>query len=348
MNILGFEKLIYHREKLFKLERNEKQFAVHATLSLGNFCNHRCLWCTAYEYQLSKSKLMDFDVLTNWLTRAHAKGLKAVGYVGNGEPTAYPRFNELVDYVGSIGLQPGMFTNGYLLDRVEEEVLKNFTYIRVSLDAGSKEMHARMHDVSDTHYDKIMNNLRSLVSKRTSDSPTIGVQYATHHENLEDLYNSARQSSEIGVDYFSVKPVFNRGSVGERIKKNNLTHERVTQIVQEIRHDFESDQFSVYYRPHQFMSEEANRNTLAYNKCVAGFFNLNVYEDGEIIYCGPHRVPVGKITDDLDVVEENVLAVSEQLDLSKCPGGCRYHGLNYMADTVLNPTSADPFHKNFL
>lgn len=348
MNILGFEKLLYHREKLAKLENGDPQFAVHATVSLGNFCNHRCLWCTAYEYQLDKSKLMDFDTLVDWFARAHKNGLKAVGYVGNGEPTAYPRFGELVEYAASLGLQQGMFTNGYLLDRVASEVLEHFTYVRISLDAGSAEMHARMHDVPESHYPRIMENLEALISARKDRTPTVGIQYATHHENLSDLHEAARRAAALGVDYFSIKPVFNRGSVGERIVKNRLDADDVAPIVKEIRADFETDTFAVHFRPHQFKSEAANKNTLAYSRCVAGFFNLNVYEDGEIVSCGPHRVSVGNMTDDIKTIEANVMATSKELDLSKCPGGCRYHAMNHLIDSVLSESDADPHHRNFL
>ncbi|WP_420404970.1 radical SAM protein [Nisaea sp.] len=348
MDILGFEKLIYHRDKLDKLARGEKQFPIHVTLSLGNYCNHKCLWCTAYEYQLDKAKMIDFDQLLDWLTRARDRGLKAVGYVGNGEPTAYPRFAELVKAVHDLGIEQGMFTNGYLLDRYEQEILDYFTYLRISLDAGSSEMHAWMHDVRAQHYPKIMENLSSILTKRTRGTPTIGIQYATHHHNLSDLYKAAGNAAEIGADYFSVKPVFNRGSVGERIDKNNLTYEDITPIVAKARQDFESRGFTIYYRPHQILSEEADRNVLQYDRCVAGFFNLNVYEDGAVIYCGPHRIPVGTMDDDLDRIEDNILALSSKLDLSKCPGGCRYHGMNHLVHTVLNPEAANQYHKNFL
>lgn len=348
MDILGFEKLIYHRDKLDSLARNKPQFPIHATVSLGNYCNHKCLWCTAYEYQLDKARMIDFDSLLNWLTRARDRGLKAIGYVGNGEPTTYPRFAELVHAVNGLGLQQGMFTNAYLLDRYEQEVLDCFTYLRVSLDAGSADMHARMHDVRPTHYPKIMDNLTSIVTKREAGTPTIGIQYATHHQNLSDLYEAAREAAEMGVDYLSVKPVFNRGSVGERIEKNQLTFEALNPVVAKIRQDFESRTFTIYCRPHQILSEEANRNVLQYDRCVAGFFNLNIYEDGTLVYCGPHRIPVGTIDDDLESVERAILDLSHKLDLSKCPGGCRYHGMNHLVHTVLHPEAAQQYHANFL
>ncbi|MCB2102253.1 MAG: radical SAM protein [Rhodobacterales bacterium] len=348
MDILGFEKLIYHVDRIDRLRRGEAQFPVHATLSLGNYCNHRCLWCTAYEYQQDKALLADYDAFVTWLTQAAERGLKAVGYVGNGEPTAYPKFGQLVRAVRGLGLDQGMFTNGYLLDRYMDDVLAAFTYVRISLDAGSPAVHAAMHDVPESHFPRIMDNVRAMVAGRKNGLPTVGIQYATHHRNLDDLLASAEMAAEIGVDYFSVKPVFNRGSVGERIDKNNLTFEDMTPVVAEARRRFERPDFQIYYRPHQILSEAADRNVLQYDRCVAGFFNVNVYEDGAVVYCGPHRIAVGTIHDAPEVIEQNARDLCDRLDLSKCPGGCRYHALNHLVDTVLNPDRAAPYHPNFL
>jgi MoaA/NifB/PqqE/SkfB family radical SAM enzyme len=348
MDILGFEKLIYHFDKIEKLRSGKLQFPVHATLSLGNYCNHRCLWCTAYEHQKDKANIIDSNALFGWLEGAEKRGLKAVGYVGNGEPTTFPGFDELMERVHAIGLQQGMFTNGYLLDRFEEHILNFMTYIRISLDAGSPAVHARMHDVSEDHFDRIVSNIISIVNKRRNSMPTVGVQFAVHQENVDNLYAAASLASKIGIDYFSVKPVFNRGSVGERIEKNNLTLKDLAPIVADIRREFEATGIKIYFRPHQVQAEEADHNLLEYDRCIAGFFNLNIYEDGQIIYCGPHRIPVGTLDTDLSTIEKNCLELSKKLDLSKCPGGCRYHPLNNLVYTVLNPEFAERFHINFL
>jgi cyclic pyranopterin phosphate synthase len=347
MDILGFEKLIYHHDRIRKIGNDTPQFPVHATVSLGNYCNHACLWCTAFAYQQDEVRKVDQDKLLGFLGRAARRGLKALGYVGNGEPTAYPGFGRLVTDVASLGIEQGMFTNGYLLDRFHDEVLRHFTYVRISLDAGSSEMHDKMHDVSG-HFDRIVRNIRNLASARSGSTPTIGVQFAAHHRNLGDLHRAAEVAQEAGADYFSVKPVFNRGSVGERIEKNRLTFEDIAPAVAKVRQELETRAFRIYFRPFQILSEEEDRNVLPYDRCVAGFFNINVYEDGSLIYCGPNRIPVGRIDDDLDIVEERISALSKKLDLSKCPGGCRYHPLNHLVDTVLKPDGARTYHANFL
>ena len=350
MDFLGFEKILYHPEKLEKLRQDEPQFPVHMTISLGNFCNHACLWCTVYAVQQEQVRHMDYDKLIEFLSRAQERGLRAVGYVGNGEPTAYPKFRELTKAVNAMGLEQGMFTNGHLLDRYMDEVLNYFTYIRISLDAGSVEVHDAMHDVKG-HFPKIISNLDALIKKRDNGySPTIGVQYATHHLNLHDLYNSARIVSEIGVDYFSVKPVFNWGGGAnpDRIERNTLTYESLTPEVNRARADFENQNFKIMYRPHQVESVSEDRNILEYDRCVAGLFNLNLYENGKLTCCSPHRVEVGTYEDDPQNLEKTILETTKGLDLSKCPPSCRYHPLNHLVDTVVNPERARQFHHNFL
>jgi len=348
MNFLTFDKILYHPEHIMAVKNNTQIFPVHATISLGNFCNHKCLWCTAYEYQLDNANLLDFDKIINFLGKAKQRGLKAITYVGNGEPTAYPRFKELVKRIADMGIEQAMFTNGYLIDRFEDEILKYFTWIRISLDAGSTKIHNFMHDV-DNHFDKIIENTKRLIDKRKGKIPTVGIQYATHHKNIDDLYNSAKISSEIKADYFSIKPVFNRGGVGENIEKNNLTYNEITPIVEKIKKDFLSDSFKIFYRPHQILSHEQESTIFDYKKCVAGFFNINIYEDDKIIYCGPHRVSAGKITDDLDEIENKIIDLSDKLDLSKCPAGCRYHELNNLVDNIISPEAiSKKQHINFI
>jgi len=347
MSVLSFEKIMYHPENILAVKQQTNIFPVHATISLSNHCNHRCLWCTAYEFQLDKSIITDYDKLLDFLTRAKGRGLKAVTYVGNGEPTAYPRFKELVENVNALGLEQSMFTNGYLMERFEDEILRYFTWIRISLDAGSQEVHNKMHDVKN-HFNKIIENVKTLIAKRNGQL-MIGIQYAVHHENVEDMYRSAKLASDIGVDYFSVKPVFSRGGVGVNIEPNNLTHVELDPLCATITDDLQSDKFQIFYRPYQVLSHEQGKTTHTYKKCIAGFFNINIYEKGDLIFCAPHKIGVGKLEDDLEKVEERIRKLSNKLDLSKCPAGCRYHELNELMDNIVDSSVVSKTkHTNFI
>ena len=63
----------------------------------------------------------------------------------------------------------------------------------------------------------------------------MGVQFATHQRNIFDLEKCVQISKDIGVDYVSVKPVFDRGSVHEKIEKNSLNTQKVSKIIHKLR-----------------------------------------------------------------------------------------------------------------
>ena len=334
-SFVGFGKLLYHPEKVIGVKEKKNAFPVSATVSLGNFCNHKCLWCSTAYWQKEKSNSMNFEKLKKWLTKAKKKGLKSVSYVGNGEPLAYSKFREISNASNSLGLDQGIFTNGFLIDRYIKELSEFFTYVRISLDAGSSKIHSNLHDVSETHFPKIIRNIKQLLKIRKNKSPTIGIQYATHQDNIADLKKSVEVVRDLGVDYFSIKPVFNRGSVNEKIAKNNLTKQDFDKAFDEVK-NLQNKDFKIFYRPHQIISEENDQNMLVYDKCFAGYFGVNIYESGIITGCGPHHIPVGSLDMPLNQIEKNIVELSESLDLKKCPSGCRYHSLNYQLHKIIN------------
>ena len=126
-SILGFGKLIYHPEKVMGVKQKTNAFPLTATLSLGNYCNHACLWCSTYYWQQESSKTIDFRKITKWIKKSSLKGLKSIIYVGNGEPLAYKRFPEITEFVYKNKLDQGIFTNGYLMNRYFDELSEYFT-----------------------------------------------------------------------------------------------------------------------------------------------------------------------------------------------------------------------------
>lgn len=347
-DLIGFGKIIYHPEKIIDTINETKAFPLLATLSLTNFCNHGCLWCSTAYWRESDAKKIDEVKLLNWLERAKKKGLRAVGYVGNGEPLAFKNFRNLTNKISSFGLQQGIFTNGYLIDRYQEELLNNFTYLRISLDAGSKEVHSRLHAVPENHFDKIMLNLKNFSKARKNKKPTIGVQFVLSQENIHDVENSIIKSIDNGADYFNLKPMLNRGTVNDKIKKNTLTYNDFKKVYEKIQ-KYKSNNFKVFFKPQQIIAEENDQNMLKYDKCFAGYYGVNIYEDGLVIACGPHHIPVGNLDTDLNEIEKNIIALTKKLDLVKCPAGCRYHPMNFLLHKIKNKEEFSEIdHVNFL
>ncbi len=334
-DLIGYGKLLYHPEKLVGIKNDKNPFPITATLSLGNFCNHGCLWCSTAYFRESEAISIDSEKILSWIKKAKKKGLKGIGYVGNGEPLAFKKFKEIATEVNNLDIDQGIFTNGHLISRYQNELL-NFAYVRISLDAGSPSIHSELHAVPISHFDKIIKNVENLIKSKKQNFPTVGFQFATHQRNIGDLENAVKIAKNIGVDYISIKPVFDRGSVKDKIEKNSLTKKDFDDAVLNIQ-KYKDENFKIFYRPHQIISESNEQNQLVYKRCYAPYLGVNIYENGDIIGCGPHHVKVGTLDTDLDELESNIVNASKKFDLVNCPSGCRYHAANYLIDQIMDP-----------
>ena len=66
------------------------------------------------------------------MEKAKELGCKSVTITGGGEPTLYPKFEEMTENLHEMGIDVGLVTNGALLQRISDEVLSKMTWIRVS------------------------------------------------------------------------------------------------------------------------------------------------------------------------------------------------------------------------
>ena len=317
-SILGFGKLVYHPEKLLALKNGVLLFD-YSNSKLGKLLQSRVSLVLDRIFREAEATQINYQKLSSWL-ESYKRGLRGIGYVGNGEPLAFKAFDEIAYDASKLNLSQGIFTNGYLIDRYIETLSQNFTYVRVSLDAGSKEVHSALHEARPEHFDKILENISKLLSRRKGHSPTIGIQFATHQRNINDLEQCAKICSEIGVDYLSIKPVFDRGSVKDKIEKNSLTLEQYEAGYAKAL-AYENEHFKIYFRPQQAISENSEQNMLMYKKCHAAQFGVNVYENGDITGCGPHHIKVGDLDTDLVKLEENIKSLANKLDLKTVQQG---------------------------
>jgi len=344
---LNFEKLVFKPELLLQVKHKELFFPLHATVSLTNYCNHKCLWCTVYEYQQDKAKYFETDKLIGYIKNANKHGLAAVTYVGNGEPVLHPDFKKITEEFGECDIEQGIFTNGSKLRELTSLYLKYFSFVRFSLDAFDNDSHKNSHGV-EGQFEPIIKEIKDMTKekKKIKSDTQIGIQYVFHNVNYQGLYQIAEIAKNAEVDYLSFKPAFNRGAIFVRGTKNKLTLDEIYNDIARAKIEFEDDDFKIFFR--EFQIKSIDKNILKYKNCYAGLFNILIYEDESIIYCGPKRIKIGSINDDplktMHEINENHLKIS----LQNCPGGCRYHSLNRLMFLLLNPEKRKFFNENFI
>jgi organic radical activating enzyme len=95
-------------------------------------CNLKCSYCSVSERVLQSR--IELDRIQDYLTKLKGRGLRAVILTGGGEPTLYPQFNPLAEWVLAQGLELALITNGTQFGRVSDVVLGNLSWLRVSMN----------------------------------------------------------------------------------------------------------------------------------------------------------------------------------------------------------------------
>ena len=152
---------------------------ISCSIDISNRCNNRCSFCVSEKYL--DGTFINFDLYVRLLHSLHEMGVKSLVFSGGGEPTLHPNFKDIIEAATAYGFRLGMITNGIELDQYFD-LLKNFVWVKVSLDSGSRETYKKIKG-SDNFGRVIRNILRSV------DKTFINVGYVLTRENCGELFD---------------------------------------------------------------------------------------------------------------------------------------------------------------
>ncbi len=211
---LSPSKWIFHEEPTERLIAGDETHIAPVTVHLVSTlrCNHACYFCTyggatgnGTEYRggtavsdrsilrISK-KDMDFELMIRVLAELAEVGTKGVIFTGGGEPTLYPHLAASMEECSRLGMNWSLNTNGRNLTNefVNRIMPLNPTYIRVSLNAGSRQVQRLVTGVDD--YDQIIANIECLLrAKHTHSASTdVSIGFVVNVLNVFDIMGIVR------------------------------------------------------------------------------------------------------------------------------------------------------------
>jgi radical SAM protein with 4Fe4S-binding SPASM domain len=300
------------------------------SLRITNACNHRCDVCGQYGkrgYMHGRegkklNKVLPFETYKRLVDQvAHYKPLF---YITGGEPFLYPDFIQLMNYIKSKGLVLAVVTNGVLLEKYAEIIVKNkWDLILVSFD-GPKEVHDKCRNFKGA-YETAVNGLlkiNKMKKKYGRIRPFVLTSTTISKANvmfLEDTFAIGKQlkpdlmvvylswftseeigrkqekllRSKLGVTPFTWKSYTHKFSEEDaklfrkqigKIKKLNWPFEYL--IIPNLK---TKDIETYYTQPEQM---------LGYSKCVAPFIMIDVMPNGDVTTCRDFiDIKVGNITE---------------------------------------------------
>jgi organic radical activating enzyme len=125
-------KLWKHQQALENYQAGRSSTVISTHISPEGRCNLACPYCSV-TYRQNKSRL-EMDLIRDYVEKLQSRGLRAAILTGGGEPSLYPKINELIEYLLGRGLRVAMITNGTNLNKLDWDLVGRLTWMRVSVN----------------------------------------------------------------------------------------------------------------------------------------------------------------------------------------------------------------------
>jgi len=266
---------------------------------------------------------------------------------------------DIVKATKAAGIDVSFTTNATVLnEKFVQEALPLTSWIKVSMNAGTRETYARIHQTKESDFDRVVANLKRAVAHKRSQGIhcTIGAQALLLPENADEIETLARVCrDEIGLDYLVVKPYSQH--------KYSLTHlyEKVNYenylAMEERFEDFSTEGFDLVFRSHT-MKKYVESDDKRYKKCNATPFSwAYVMADGALYGCSAYlldeRFDYGNLMEKPfkeiwqgERRQANFHHVRKDLDIRECRKNCRMDEVNRYLDRLMGGHPVE--HVNFI
>ena len=129
--IASIAKLLKHTDKLKGYQQGViSPIMVH--IMPTHRCQLNCVHC-CFKNRIDYKKDLDEIDFDDAIVQFRNLGVRALELTGGGEPTLYPKIDEALDFMLSMGFAVGLITNGIALHRIHKHI-ENLSWIRISLN----------------------------------------------------------------------------------------------------------------------------------------------------------------------------------------------------------------------
>lgn len=345
-------KLMYHVERVDRWLRGENIYPIYMELSPIGACNHRCTYC-ALDYMEYQPRTLDAKILEKRLTEMGRLGVKSIMYAGEGEPFLHKDIARIINHTKASGIDVAITSNGVLFnEKLIHSTLASITWIKVSINAATKETYARIHRTKEEDFARVLKNIAEAVKFREKHglTSTIGMQMILLPENTGEAVQLAKTAKDIGADYLVIK------SYSQHLK--SLTHRYEDfkysdyyKLNEELGR-ISGDNFKVVFRMNAMKKLEEGRS---YEKCLALPFWSYIDSGGGVWGCsaflGDERFVLGNINESTfeeiwtgEQRKKVMEFAAKELDTKECRKNCRMDEVNRYLWELKHPSE----HVNFI
>jgi MoaA/NifB/PqqE/SkfB family radical SAM enzyme len=182
---------------------------VHAELDLTDRCNVACYFCN--QQDLRTKEQIPIQKTTELIDEMAENGLRSVRLSGGGDPLFHREINDVLTHLASRNIVvDNVTTNGVALNRdiASFLVANKGREVIFSLNAVDAADYARMMKVKPALFDKVIENIKTLVEVRgDSIYPSIVTQFLIDRDNVTRMVEMYDLARSLGVDRIAVNAV---------------------------------------------------------------------------------------------------------------------------------------------
>lgn len=380
-------KVIYHPAWLRRFR--EDPFSVppiYIEISPVGQCNHRCTFC-APEMLGYVNRQLDVHLLNQRFREmremreldADKLGVKAIQFAGEGEPTLHKDLAAIIKLARDNGIDAGMLTNATgLTERLSNQIVPLVNgYIQASINAGTRDSYAMIHQTGPEHWDLIWKNLAKAVKIREMSGTKecdLGANMTVLIEQTKDDKGRAvppnwpevelliQRSKDIGLDYVSFKPYSQHlysEATAKRYGKMSYKEmmDEIYEIGQKLLEKYSDDNFEAIFRFSRFEEYEAENRGYTTCRATPTIWSY-IQSDGLWISCSAYwtdpRFALGNIK--TQTVREiwygesrrrHLDFVLNHLDISECRKTCHPDKENVFLNKMTNMNDGE-FNKTLV
>jgi MoaA/NifB/PqqE/SkfB family radical SAM enzyme len=196
-------KILNHLDRVHAVLRGEIPPPVTLEIDPTNACIHNCVWCIDARHRSDHPETLPREVALKAVEDAANMGVRSLVVKGGGEPLVYPHIDELLRTARENEMETGIITNGERILDHQDVIRETCTWLRISLDAGSKETHVATHRPKNPDaFDRIWQGVHAVV-----DDVYCGIIYIIHPATFHEMGVAARRAKEAGCKYIGFKRV---------------------------------------------------------------------------------------------------------------------------------------------
>ena len=346
-------KLIYHVGRLNDWLNGKDIYPLYIEVSPSGTCNQRCIYC-GLDFMEYKPIFLDTKVFKERLWEMGALGVKSIMYAGEGEPFLHKDIAEIIKHTKHSGIDVALTTNGVLLSNtIVERNLRHISWIKVSINAATKQTYTKIHRAAPTDFNKVIRNMAyaKKVKQKNGYKCTLGMQIVLLPENYKEVVALARIAKDIGMDYLVVKP-YSQHPLSKTIKYKDIKYNNYFYLEEKLS-TFNDENFNAIFRIDTMKKWDNSRRN--YRHCLALPFWSYIDASGNLwscsVYLSKEPFRYGNIYSSTFKAlwkskkkKDLVRWAKDKLDTNKCRVNCRMDEVNHYLWELTHP----PEHVNFI